>query len=100
VYYRIGQIALGQKRKQKAQDSFKKGLKFALAAYAKQKNKYGNNLTTGMRAADIGAFYDQLKQKDKALEFLQLAHQLLKKYGENQPELAERISRHIKKLQK
>ena len=33
VYYRIGQIALEQKKKQKAQDSFKKGLKFALTAY-------------------------------------------------------------------
>ena len=100
VCHRIGNIALGQKKVKKSQDYFKKGLKFALAAYKKQKNKYGNNLTTGMCAADIGSFYDNLKQKDKALEFLQLAHQLLKKYGESQPELAERISRHIKKIKK
>lgn len=100
VCHRIGNIAFGQKKVKKSHDYFKKGLKFALTAYKKQKNKYGNNLTTGMCAADIGAFYDQLKQKDKALEFLQVAHQLLKKHGENQPELAERISRHIKKLQK
>ena len=100
VYYRIGQIGLGKKKLQRSQDYLKKGLKFALIAYEKQKSKYGNNLTTGMCAADIGYFYDKLKQKDKALEFLQLAHQLLKKYGESQPELAERISRHIKKIKK
>ena len=99
VYYRIGKIALGQKKLQISQDYFKKGLKYALTAYEEQKNKYGHNFTTGMCAADIGAFYDKLKQKDKALEFLRIAHQLLKKYGENQPELAERISQHIKKLE-
>ena len=77
---------------------FKKGLKFALTAYEKQKSKYGNNLKTGIYAAGVGSFYNQLKNKNKALEFLEIAHQLLKKYGESQPALAEKVSQHINEI--
>ena len=98
--YRIGEISLGQKKWQKSQNYFEKGLKFALTAYEKQKSQYGNNLKTGIYAAEVGAFYNQLKQKNKALDFFQIAHKLLKKYGENQSVLAEKVSQNIKKLKK
>ncbi|MDD5698783.1 MAG: hypothetical protein PHH77_09230 [Victivallaceae bacterium] len=77
---------------------FAKGLKFALVAYNEQKNKYGDNLQTGIYAAGAGSLYNCLDQDKNALKYLEEARQIFKKYGSDKPSLELKVLQYLKEL--
>ncbi len=79
-------------------DEIKKALRFSLLAYKEQKKKYGSNLQTGIYAFIVGAAYDKLDDKNNALKYIKLAHEIFLKYQKEKPELVSKTVKYIKEI--
>ena len=80
-------------------NEIKKALEFSLLAYRKQGKKYGSNLQTGVYAFTVGAAYDKLNDKNNAVKYLKLAHEIFLKYRKDDPNPAKKTEKYLKNLQ-
>jgi tetratricopeptide (TPR) repeat protein len=79
---------------------YKKGLKFALLSFDQHKEKYGtNDLWTGVSATGVAVLYYKCSNTPKAIEYLQKAINIFKKFPDKRQEI-ERLNNTLNEWKK